>query len=324
MSEIDAFCRTCMHKFPNKPTGNKDFYNIFKTRELAVKLSRCSQLPVCATDEYPNLLCAKCYGMVLDFYDFQKMCADSLRAFKEILTIGFQENTEATLSSTVVQPPEKDTEDCRSVPTYSTQVDEYVLDETLNDDQLIEFSIDDTMFEDNADIEKILSYKMETSLPVKCITKSVQTKGAVLRAENRECNIKNTALKQTSLSTQKSSLNCDPLSISLKFVEKKKSLPVNCITKSVKAIGAVCTKKLLREENGECKIKNNAINQTALCTQKSSSNFDTITKSLKCEEDDICISNIDNNKVMFFSFYMKFLFCHIVCKLCIGQLVVCT
>lgn len=48
-------------------------------------LKYCTNLQYDSSDEYPHSVCCKCYEKILDFYQFQETCSDSLARFRELL-----------------------------------------------------------------------------------------------------------------------------------------------------------------------------------------------------------------------------------------------
>lgn len=96
ITKRDIFCRTCLEQILNE-NGSKrgsQIYNIFKTSKLVDILKYCTNLEYDPSDEYPHSVCGKCYEKILDFYQFQETCANSLEKFCEILVSPTKENNE--------------------------------------------------------------------------------------------------------------------------------------------------------------------------------------------------------------------------------------
>ncbi|XP_030385927.1 zinc finger protein 234 [Scaptodrosophila lebanonensis] len=77
---IHSICRICLNHLQNDAT-----YDLFLIPGLAKKLCMCTSLSVEQQDGFPKNLCTSCYTRLNDMHDFQKLCADSVQKFQDLV-----------------------------------------------------------------------------------------------------------------------------------------------------------------------------------------------------------------------------------------------
>uniref|UniRef100_A0A1I8PZH5 Uncharacterized protein n=1 Tax=Stomoxys calcitrans TaxID=35570 RepID=A0A1I8PZH5_STOCA len=140
ISKRDSYCRTCLctlSDLADKMEFPSETYNLFNTENLDVKLRECTNLKCVPWDDYPHLVCEKCFKKILDFHSFRLMCQKSIEKFNEMKARLIEMNCDVTESesqisrdASVLSPINEETfceNSYRSVE--STQSDE---DETEN------------------------------------------------------------------------------------------------------------------------------------------------------------------------------------------------
>ncbi|XP_075161409.1 uncharacterized protein LOC142234204 [Haematobia irritans] len=78
--DIHSICRICL-KYLESGTA----YDLFLIPGLAKKLCMCTSLSVEQQDGFPKNICGVCYARLNDMADFQKLCADSVQRFQDLL-----------------------------------------------------------------------------------------------------------------------------------------------------------------------------------------------------------------------------------------------
>ncbi|XP_013112207.2 zinc finger protein 184 [Stomoxys calcitrans] len=78
--DIHSICRICLEYLENGTA-----YDLFLIPGLAKKLCMCTSLAVEQQDGFPKNICGVCYTRLNDMAEFQKLCADSVQRFQELL-----------------------------------------------------------------------------------------------------------------------------------------------------------------------------------------------------------------------------------------------
>uniref|UniRef100_A0A1A9W3E8 Protein krueppel n=1 Tax=Glossina brevipalpis TaxID=37001 RepID=A0A1A9W3E8_9MUSC len=78
--DIHSICRICLEFLQN---GNA--YDLFMIPGLAKKLCMCTSLSVEPQDGFPKNICGVCYTRLNDMAEFQKLCADSVQKFQDMI-----------------------------------------------------------------------------------------------------------------------------------------------------------------------------------------------------------------------------------------------
>ncbi|XP_073845120.1 uncharacterized protein [Musca autumnalis] len=78
--DIHSICRICLESLQNDHA-----YNLFLVVGLKKKLCMCTALSVEENDKFPKNICEDCYNRLNDMADFQRLCADSVKRFQELL-----------------------------------------------------------------------------------------------------------------------------------------------------------------------------------------------------------------------------------------------
>lgn len=78
--DIHSICRICLEYLQND-----NAYNLFLVAGLKKKLCMCTALSVEENDGFPKNICGVCYTRLNDMADFQRLCADSVQRFQELV-----------------------------------------------------------------------------------------------------------------------------------------------------------------------------------------------------------------------------------------------
>lgn len=65
-------------------TEGIESFDIFKTKGFVHKLKQCTNLNIEPHDEFPSVVCERCFANVCNFYEFQEMCRESLEKFTKM------------------------------------------------------------------------------------------------------------------------------------------------------------------------------------------------------------------------------------------------
>ncbi|XP_011296514.1 zinc finger protein 626-like isoform X2 [Musca domestica] len=79
--DIHSICRICLESLEDD-----NAYNLFLVAGLKKKLCMCTSLLVEENDKFPKNICKDCYDRLNDMADFQKLCADSVHRFEELVS----------------------------------------------------------------------------------------------------------------------------------------------------------------------------------------------------------------------------------------------
>ncbi|XP_067645663.1 zinc finger protein 391-like [Eurosta solidaginis] len=106
MWNADNLCRACVEELNTIKNAEGDAYvNIFEIPDLLNKVSACISNEFCASNKYSKFLCMSCYQHIIAFYEFRRMCIDSIRRFEELLHTGdvmtFEDDRPFSLSSEI-------------------------------------------------------------------------------------------------------------------------------------------------------------------------------------------------------------------------------